>query len=352
MDCFFTAVPLRRKTRLHFHEFMREVHRELRRAARARPTRSTSSARRIAQRYRLICFDEFHVADIADAMILHRLLDALFDNGVGVRHDVELRARRRCIPNGLHRDRILPAIELLKDKLDVINVDAGVDYRQPHAGAGRSSTTRRSAPRPTRRCASAFDAARRGARRRPGAAHRAARDPRAAPRRRRRLVRLRARCAAGRARRTTTWRSPASSTRCCCRTCRRCRPRHGVRGAPLHLAGRRALRPRVKLIMSAEVAAGGAVHRRPAGARVPAHRLAHHRDAVAGISGDAATHGRYFANLNTSIKIAASANRQKALALFQDSDTSDVGDLGRSVSSMHTLIVYGENHEALSRHDR
>ncbi|TAK76756.1 MAG: cell division protein ZapE [Aquabacterium sp.] len=128
MDCFFNAVPLQRKTRLHFHEFMREVHREL------QDLKGTANplevlGKRISRRHRLICFDEFHVADVTDAMILHRLLDALFANRVSIVttsnfHPDEL------YPNGLHRDRILPAIELLKEKLEVINVDNGTDYRR------------------------------------------------------------------------------------------------------------------------------------------------------------------------------------------------------------------------------
>ena len=82
MDCFFSAVPLKRKTRLHFHEFMREVHRELvGLQGVADPLQVL--AKRMSGKYRLICFDEFHVADITDAMILYRLLDALFENGVG-----------------------------------------------------------------------------------------------------------------------------------------------------------------------------------------------------------------------------------------------------------------------------
>lgn len=128
MDCFFQAVPLTRKTRLHFHEFMREVHRELQ-ELKGTVNPLDELGRRIARRYRLICFDEFHVADVTDAMILHRLLQALFDNRVSIVttsnfHPDEL------YPNGLHRDRILPAIELLKDKLEVVNVDDGTDYRQ------------------------------------------------------------------------------------------------------------------------------------------------------------------------------------------------------------------------------
>ena len=127
MDCFFNAVPLQRKTRLHFHEFMREVHREL---AELQGTVNPLDelGRRIARRHRLICFDEFHVSDVTDAMILHRLLEALFVNRVSVVTTSNFKPDD-LYPNGLHRDRILPAIELLKDKLEVINVDNGSDYR-------------------------------------------------------------------------------------------------------------------------------------------------------------------------------------------------------------------------------
>ncbi|MDP3136380.1 MAG: cell division protein ZapE [Burkholderiaceae bacterium] len=128
MDCFYSAVPLRRKTRLHFHEFMREVHRELR-ELQGTVNPLDELGRRIAKRYRLICFDEFHVADITDAMILHRLLAALFDNGVGFVTTSNFRPDD-LYPDGLHRDRILPAIALLNARLDVINVDNGVDYRR------------------------------------------------------------------------------------------------------------------------------------------------------------------------------------------------------------------------------
>jgi cell division protein ZapE len=128
MDCFFQAVPLKRKTRLHFHEFMREVHREL---AELQGTVNPLDklGERISERFKLICFDEFHVADITDAMILHRLLQALFDNGVGFVTTSNFRPDD-LYPNGLHRDRILPAIELLKANLEVVDVDNGVDYRE------------------------------------------------------------------------------------------------------------------------------------------------------------------------------------------------------------------------------
>jgi cell division protein ZapE len=128
MDCFYNAVPLKRKTRLHFHEFMREVHREL---ADLQGTVNPLDelAKRMSKRFRLICFDEFHVADITDAMILHRLLSALFDNGVGFVTTSNFKPDG-LYPGGLHRDRILPAIALLNARLEVINVDNGTDYRR------------------------------------------------------------------------------------------------------------------------------------------------------------------------------------------------------------------------------
>ncbi len=128
MDCFFQSVPLTRKTRLHFHEFMREVHRELQ-ELKGTVNPLDELGKRIARKFRLICFDEFHVADVTDAMILHRLLDALFANRVSIVTTSNFHPDG-LYPNGLHRDRILPAIELIKRKLEVINVDAGTDYRQ------------------------------------------------------------------------------------------------------------------------------------------------------------------------------------------------------------------------------
>ena len=128
MDCFYSAVPIRRKTRLHFHEFMREVHRELR-DLQGTVNPLDELGKRIAKRYRLICFDEFHVADITDAMILHRLLAALFDNGVGFVTTSNFKPDD-LYPNGLHRDRIFPAIALLKVHLQVLSVDNGTDYRR------------------------------------------------------------------------------------------------------------------------------------------------------------------------------------------------------------------------------
>ncbi|MES2740540.1 MAG: cell division protein ZapE [Pseudomonadota bacterium] len=127
MDSFYSVVPVVRKTRVHFHEFMRGVHRQLD-ELRGVADPLDEVALRIAKKYRLVCFDEFHVSDIADAMILYNLLSALFAHGVSFimtsNYDPDL-----LYPDGLHRDRMLPTIALLKAKLDVLNVDAGIDYR-------------------------------------------------------------------------------------------------------------------------------------------------------------------------------------------------------------------------------
>src|SRR5512145_383614 len=127
MDAFFAAVPVLRKTRLHFHEFMRGVHRELD-EVKGTADPLDEVGRRIARRHRLVCFDEFHVSDIADAMILHRLLARLFDLNIGFVMTSNY-APDGLYPDGLHRDRMLPAIALLKERLDVVHVDAGIDYR-------------------------------------------------------------------------------------------------------------------------------------------------------------------------------------------------------------------------------
>jgi cell division protein ZapE len=128
MDCFFSAVPLLRKTRVHFHEFMRGVHRELD-EVKGTADPLDEVGHRIAQRARLICFDEFHVSDIADAMILHRLLSKLFDLRVGFVMTSNY-APQALYPDGLHRDRLLPAIALLQGRLDVVHLGGDTDYRR------------------------------------------------------------------------------------------------------------------------------------------------------------------------------------------------------------------------------
>jgi cell division protein ZapE len=128
MDCFYAASPLEKKIRIHFHEFMREVHRELHELS-GLSDPLDELAKRISNRYRLICFDEFHINDIADAMILYRLLSALFEDRVQFVMTSNYRPNQ-LYPNGLHRDRLIPAIKLLEEQLEVLNVDAGNDYRR------------------------------------------------------------------------------------------------------------------------------------------------------------------------------------------------------------------------------
>lgn len=139
MDCFFKHVPLERKVRLHFHEFMRATHREMH-DLRGTENPLDEVAQRVARRYRLICFDEFHVSDIADAMILERLLDALFKSRVGFIMTSNYHPDG-LYPDGLHRDRMLPAIALIKEHLDVVQVDGGQDYRRMARGHVRAYLT-------------------------------------------------------------------------------------------------------------------------------------------------------------------------------------------------------------------
>ncbi len=142
MDSFYLCVPLVRKRRVHFHHFMREVHRDLTELQSVEDPLAEVAAR-TARRYRLVCFDEFHVSDIADAMILGRYLEKVMDLGVQFVMTSNYHPDK-LYPNGLQRERFLPAIELLKTRLDVVEVDGGQDYRRLkmeklrayHTGAG------------------------------------------------------------------------------------------------------------------------------------------------------------------------------------------------------------------------
>jgi cell division protein ZapE len=127
MDVFFECVPYKRKRRIHFHNFMAEVHHEMKRLA-AEKDPLLALADHIAKSTRLLCFDEFHVSDIADAMILGRLLEAIFERGV-VLMTTSNYSPDGLYPNGLQRQKFLPTIELLKRELRVLNVDGGNDYR-------------------------------------------------------------------------------------------------------------------------------------------------------------------------------------------------------------------------------
>ena len=223
---FFQAVPCNARCACTFTSSCARCTASCGAAGHGQPAGRTGR-QRIAKRYKLICFDEFHVADVTDAMILHRLLVALFDNGVGFVTTSNFKPDD-LYPNGLHRDRILPAIAL-NERLEVVNVDNGTDYRR------RTLERRAVSPRPLGR----------GRRRDEPAFDQLARvhdeDP---------VLRIEAReihcararpaawcgstsrrCAAGRARRTTIWRLPPVPHRAAvrCAACRSAWPRR--RGA-------------------------------------------------------------------------------------------------------------------------
>jgi len=127
MDLFFETLPFPRKMRTHFHRFMRRVHAELT-ALKGQKNPLEKVADALAAEALVICFDEFFVSDITDAMILGNLLKALFERGV------TLVATSNIQPDGLYKDglqreRFIPAIKLLNQYLEVLNVDGGVDYR-------------------------------------------------------------------------------------------------------------------------------------------------------------------------------------------------------------------------------
>lgn len=127
MDNFYESLPFPQKMRSHFHRFMRRVHAELKKLdGQKNPLEKVADI--IASESRVICFDEFFVSDITDAMILGTLMEALFARGV------TLVATSNIVPDGLYKDglqraRFLPAIDLLNKHTIVVNVDGGVDYR-------------------------------------------------------------------------------------------------------------------------------------------------------------------------------------------------------------------------------
>lgn len=127
MDAFYGCLPYRRKRRVHFHAFMAEIHQRLR-GLKSEVNPLKAVAAEIAKETRVLCFDEFHVSDIADAMILGRLLENLFNEGV-VLVATSNYAPSELYPQGQNRSSFLPTIALIEEKLTILNVDGGEDYR-------------------------------------------------------------------------------------------------------------------------------------------------------------------------------------------------------------------------------
>ncbi|XID74103.1 cell division protein ZapE [Alkanindiges sp. WGS2144] len=127
MDQFFDAIPFRRKMRMHFHHFMQRVHHELNSLTGQRNPLDTVADRIYADAV-VICFDEFFVSNVTDAMILSDLFQKLFERGITLVATSNI-APDGLYRNGIHRDRFLPTIAMIKARCTVLNVDAGIDYR-------------------------------------------------------------------------------------------------------------------------------------------------------------------------------------------------------------------------------
>jgi cell division protein ZapE len=135
MDLFFEALPVRRKRRVHFHAFMSDVHERIhawRQALKAGEVRGDDPIRPVAEALAeeawVLCFDEFAVSDIADAMILGRLFTALFEHGVVVVATSNVEPQH-LYEGGLNRTLFLPFIKLLQERMDVVRLDARTDFR-------------------------------------------------------------------------------------------------------------------------------------------------------------------------------------------------------------------------------
>lgn len=128
MDVFYNYIPVKKKIRVHFHQFMHMIHEEMH-ILQDQIDPLYEVSRKIAKKFNLICFDEFHVSDIADAMILDRLLSGLNTQQVGL-----IATSNYCpsdlYPEGLHRSELLPAIKLINLITEVVKIPDGVDHRR------------------------------------------------------------------------------------------------------------------------------------------------------------------------------------------------------------------------------
>jgi cell division protein ZapE len=127
VDTFFDSLPFNNKMRVHFHRFMQRVHRELK-SLQGQKNPLEAVGARLAEETCVLCFDEFFVSDITDAMILGELMNQLFGRGVALVATSNI-PPDKLYENGLQRARFLPAIALIKQYTQIVNVDSGIDYR-------------------------------------------------------------------------------------------------------------------------------------------------------------------------------------------------------------------------------
>lgn len=129
MDCFYHALPCK-KIRIHFHAFMQDIHNELT-AMQGEKNPLQKIARKISEKYVVICFDEFFVSNIADAMLLGELFKTFFERGLCLIATSNL-PPDDLYKNGIQRERFLPVIELLKQHTQIVHLETGKDYRKRH----------------------------------------------------------------------------------------------------------------------------------------------------------------------------------------------------------------------------
>lgn len=127
VDTFFDCLPFENKLRMHFHRFMRRIHNE-RKELRDQADPLVIIGKQLAKEARVLCFDEFVVNDVADAVILVKLMDVLFAEGVSLVATSNVEPKN-LYKGGLQRDLFLPAIDLIYQYTDVVNIDSGIDYR-------------------------------------------------------------------------------------------------------------------------------------------------------------------------------------------------------------------------------
>jgi len=127
MDIFYQCLPTQRKCRIHFHQFMIDVHRSLKQMQ-GLENPLQNLARGLSKKFKVLCLDEFVIIDIADAMIVSGLLEALFEQGV-VLVTTSNSLPQNLYHDGLQRARFLPAIDLITQHCEVVNLDGGEDYR-------------------------------------------------------------------------------------------------------------------------------------------------------------------------------------------------------------------------------